>query len=254
MDKDISPKDRIICALDVPDYGQALRLVENLYNLVGCFKIGHELTTAIGVPQAISLVRGVGARVMLDTKLHDIPNTMASAAALMAKARVDFFTVHASAGAIGLQAVQNELRKAAELRRESGASDDVPTALAVTVLTSLTGAEAEVLYHRSLDELLHDFAHMAANAGMGIVCSPADVARLRAWRGTRGATLVTPGVRPSWSVPDDQKRFTTPFDAIRHGADYLVVGRPIIAPPDGLTPAEAARKITREIADGLKER
>lgn len=192
---------------------------------------------------------------MLDTNLHAIPTAMAASARAAAEHRVDFFTVHASAGPIALKAVASELRAFAGEQSRFGGSAVVPKALATTVLTSLSGADAQVIYHRSLDELLHDFAHLAVNAGMGLVCSPNDLVQLRLWERTKQATIVTPGVRPTWFEPGDQKRFTTPFDAIRDGADYLVIGRPIIAPPAKMgSPVHAARRIAEEIEAGMAKR
>jgi orotidine-5'-phosphate decarboxylase len=229
----MQPHERIVFPLDVPDLDDARRWIARLGGHVGVFKVGLEIFTAIG-PDAVRAVHDAGAACFLDLKLHDIPATMAGAAASAVRLGVRYLTVHASAGPAALRAV-------AEAARGSGT-----TILAVTVLTSLdVGELAAIGLAGTPGEGAERLAMVARDAGLtGLVCSPHEVAALRGVMGPSG-TLVVPGVRPAGADRGDQRRVATPRDAIAAGADLLVVGRPIRNAPD---PVEAADAIAREIA------
>lgn len=229
-------KDRIIVALDTDSPDAALASVSALAGEVGLFKVGMELFPR-GGPDLIGRIRAMGAEVFLDLKFHDIPNTVAGAVRSAAALGVKFATVHASGGKAMLAA-------AAEAAVGSGT-----TLLAVTVLTSLDDADlASVGFALPAAEAVDRLAGLAVAAGIrGIVCSAREVAAVRAAVGKQ-IVLVTPGVRLPGDSAGDQKRVVTPFDAIRAGADYLVVGRPITKSAD---PAAAARKIAAEIGRAL---
>jgi orotidine-5'-phosphate decarboxylase len=227
----LQPRDRLIVALDVPSIREANAIVEKLGDSVAFYKIGYQLAFERGVPLAADLVRA-GKRVFLDMKLHDIGNTVARGVETVARLGVTFLTVHA---------YPQTMRAAVEARTGSGLK-----ILAVTVLTSYDDADlAEAGYTVSVEQLVAERAKQAHDFGIdGIVCSAEEAAPLRLMVGT-DMLLVTPGIRPAGSALGDQKRVTTPAHAIGAGADYLVVGRPIIAAAD---PKAAADAIVAEIA------
>ena len=219
--------NRICAALDLPDPQSAAQLAAKLQGHVGVFKIGLELFVAHG-PAAVEAIRRFGLPIFLDLKLHDIPQTVESAARGAAKLGVQYLTVHASGGAEMIRAARRALPET--------------KLLAVTVLTSLGEAEQREL-GIAPDAVLR-LARLAVQAGAdGIVCAPTDVAALRAALGP-APLIVVPGVRPAGSAKDDQRRTGTPREAIAAGASLLVVGRPLRDAPD---PAAAADSIAAEL-------
>ncbi len=224
-------RDRLIVALDLPSVHQAEAMVERLGDSVHFYKVGYQLTFAGGLAFAERLIRG-GKQVFLDMKLHDIGNTVAKGVESVAALGVTFLTVHA---------YPQTMRAAVEAR--SGSNLRI---LAVTVLTSYDDHDlAEAGYKVSVEDLVAERAHQAHDLGIdGIVCSPGEAGPLRLIVGSEMA-LVTPGIRPAGVSPNDQKRITTPAQAIGAGADYLVVGRPITGTND---PHAAAEAIVQEIA------
>jgi orotidine-5'-phosphate decarboxylase len=227
-------KDRLIVALDVANVEKARALVQSLGDSVTFFKVGKELFTAAG-PSVVRDLVASGKKVFLDLKFHDIPNTVAGAVRTAASLGVSLLTVHAAGGSKMLHA-------AAEAAAQSSAR---PIVLAVTVLTSFTAADLEeVGVSGGVEAQVLRLAGLALNAGCGgIVASAQEASRLRHALGC-GFTLVTPGIRPAGSVAGDQARVVTPEDAIRAGANYLVVGRPITASDD---PPNAAHAIITQI-------
>ncbi|MBI5575441.1 MAG: orotidine-5'-phosphate decarboxylase [Deltaproteobacteria bacterium] len=225
-------KERIIVALDTDSPEKALDTVSALAGEVGLFKVGMELFPR-GGPRLIEKIRETGSRVFLDLKFHDIPNTVAGAVRSAVALGVSFATVHASGGKAMLAA-------AAEAAAGSGTA-----ILAVTVLTSLDDADlSSIGFSVPAGEAVGRLAGLAVDAGIGgIVCSAKEVASLRERLGSK-VTLVTPGVRLPEDAVGDQKRVVTPYDAVRAGADYLVVGRPITKAAD---PVAAARKFATEM-------
>jgi orotidine-5'-phosphate decarboxylase len=232
-------RKRLIVALDVPDAASAARLVSQLENTCAWFKVGLELFVAAG-PAVIEPLVARGHSVFLDLKLHDIPNTVASAVRSASRLGVRMMTLHAGGGPAMLAAAKAALDGIA----------NPPELLAVTVLTSMDqGQISAVGLERSPEEQVELLARMGIGAGMrGFVCSPREVAALRALTGPQGV-LVIPGIRPAGSATGDQKRIATPAEALRQGASYLVVGRPITQAPD---PAEAAEAILKEMAEALE--
>jgi orotidine-5'-phosphate decarboxylase len=232
--------DRLVIALDVDDDKEALGLVTELRDSVGMFKVGHQLFTAYG-PDIVRGIIGAGGRVFLDLKYHDIPNTVAKAAAEAVKLGVSMFNVHALGGS-------DMMKAAAEAAGETAAVHGlpVPTLLAVTVLTSMDGRSLsrDLKITRSLPREVAHLARLAQRAGMhGVVASPQELTMLR--RAIRGTFVVlTPGIRPPWAGKDDQKRTMTPAEAVAAGADYIVVGRPVLTAPDRKA---AVEKILEEI-------
>ena len=227
----LAPRDRLIVALDLPSVAEAAAMVERLGDAVTFYKVGYQLVFAGGLAFAEELVRS-GKRVFLDMKLHDIGNTVARGVESVARLGATFLTVHA---------YPQTMRAAVAAK----AGSDLRI-LAVTVLTSYDDHDlAEACYRLSVDDLVAERAHQALDIGIdGIVCSPSEAGPLRLIVGPEMA-LVTPGIRPAGVAPNDQKRITTPGQAIGAGADYLVVGRPIVETNDPRTAADA---IVAEIA------
>jgi len=226
-------KDRLIVALDVDNLKKAKALVDRLYPAVRIFKIGSQLFTACG-PKAIEMVHKRGAKVFLDLKFHDIPNTVARAVEAAKAMGVFMLNVHASGG--------KEMMKAAF----DAAGRRGPILLAVTVLTSLDAQGLRSIgVKKSAFKQVEDLALLAESAGMaGIVCSAREIATIRKSCG-RKFVIVTPGIRPLAAKTQDQKRIATPAYAMAQGADYIVVGRPITQAKD---PASAAKSILGQIS------
>lgn len=238
---------KLIFALDADNYEEALSWVQLLSGHVGMFKVGKELYTAVG-PKIIESIKDRGQKVFLDLKFHDIPNTVARAAKAAVRLNVDMFNVHASGGS---QMVKEAVTAAWNCADEI--AGERPIILAVTVLTSLNNTDlAEIGFPRTTgDQVLH-LARLAQNAGAsGVVASAQDIEMLRTNLGDK-FIIVTPGIRSTGSTTkDDQKRTLSACEAIKKGADYIVVGRPIST---ASKPLEACRRIVQEIADGLAAR
>ena len=232
----MAAKDRIIVALDVPSLEQAGPLITSLASYVWCFKIGLELITAEGGPQAVRFVQERGGQVFYDGKFCDIPNTVGNAAKAAAGLGVQMFNVHASAGVEAMMAAVANKWKA--------------LVLAVTVLTSLEENNAHLIFGGSSKAKVLQLARDAKIAGCdGIICSPQELELLGKQKELVGLLKVTPGVRPEWAATGDQKRVMTPAEANKAGATVLVIGRPITKPPAEIgTPVDAAKKILEEIA------
>ena len=228
----MTARDRLVVALDVPDAAAARAIARRLAGEVGMFKVGSQLFTA-GGPAVVRELVTEGQRVFLDLKFHDIPNTVAGAVAAAAELGVSLVTIHAAGGPAMIEA-------AAEAAR--GTSTRV---LAITVLTSLESAALDAVgMAGGVEATVTRLARLAADAGAhGVVASPHEARALRAARGA-GFLVVTPGIRPAGAALGDQARAATPGSALSAGADYLVVGRPILAAPD---PVAAARAIVLEM-------
>ncbi len=235
-----SSGDRIIVALDTPHLQEAARLVDALRGVVGMVKVGLELFVAQG-PQAVMDLRRAGMPVFLDLKLHDIPNTVRSAARAAGGLGAGLLTVHATGGAAMVAAAVDGAREGA-----MAAGLPPPTVLAVTVLTSMNeDTLTKVGLAGPSDEAVVRLSCLACDAGAGgVVCSAEEAASVREAVG-QAPLIVTPGVRPAGSPRDDQARVMTPSGAVAAGADYLVIGRPIRNAPD---PVEAARAIAEDLS------
>lgn len=231
-------RDRLIVALDVPTAPAAAALAARLHGVCTWFKVGMELYTAAG-PAVLEPLLQSGASVFLDLKFCDIPNTVAGAVRSAAALGVHMLTLHASGGPAMLAAAHTALDGLAH----------PPRLLAVTVLTSMDQSQlAAIGLSRSPADQVDLLARMGLAAGIdGFVCSPQEVAALRAFAGP-DAALVVPGIRPAGAAVGDQKRIATPADALRNGASYLVVGRPITQAKD---PAKAANAILEEMSEAL---
>jgi len=237
--KDRLTKDKLIVALDVSTPAEARRLVAELRQVVGTFKIGSQLFTIAG-PELIKEIIGSGAQVFLDLKFPDIPHQVAGAARAVAQLRVSMFTVHASGGAEMMRRAVEAVAEVAETERIAR-----PYILGVTVLTSVDSATlAQIGIASSPAESAQRLAKLAEDSGVdGVVASAREALSIR--KATKpGFLVVTPGIRPADAELNDQKRVSTPAEALSAGADYLVVGRPITGAEN---PAEAARTVLAEM-------
>ncbi len=229
----------LIVALDVSSTREVEQAVDRLGDAVSFYKIGLELFSAEG-PDVVRAVKARGKRVFLDLKLHDIPRTVERAVKSGAALGVDLMTVHAAGG----RAMVHAAKEAA-----LGFGETAPKILAVTVLTSLDQSDLTDLgVAREMRAQVEALGRLACGNGAdGIVCSPKEVAAMRAALGS-GALLVTPGVRPAGADVGDQKRVATPGQAVRDGATHLVVGRPVLEAAD---PYAAACAVTAEMAEAV---
>jgi len=238
-------RKRLIFALDTSSISEAFKWVETLSGRVGLFKVGKEAFTSFG-PELLKGIKQRGGGIFLDLKFHDIPNTVSAAALAAASWGVDMFNVHASGGAEMMRRTADAIRGLPGQKK--------PAVLAVTVLTSLDDNDLkDIGYRYSTAELALNLAALAKKSGMdGVVASAWEVSAIRKQCG-EGFVIVTPGIRlaegPETKIAsDDQKRTLTPSEAIRKGADYLVVGRPIRTARD---PGKTADSIVEEISRAL---
>lgn len=244
ISQETAARDRIIVALDTPDVEQATRWVEQLQGAVGAFKLGLEFIHAAG-PEGVRAVQDAGAsRLFFDGKFSDIPNTVAGAVRSTCALNPWLLNVHAMCGSAAMRAAREA---AVQHATEQGVPR--PLVIAVTVLTSLDQAAlAEIGVEAPVQEQVVRLARLARESGLdGVVASPLEIEAIRAACGPE-FLIVTPGVRPAGSATHDQARVATPAAAIRAGADFLVLGRAILAAPD---PRAAAESIAAEIAGAL---
>ncbi|HEX8337606.1 MAG TPA: orotidine-5'-phosphate decarboxylase [Pyrinomonadaceae bacterium] len=240
----VSAKEKLIVALDVESASEALRLFGELRGEAGMFKVGSQLFTTAG-PELVRRLVKDGARLFLDLKFHDIPNTVAAAAREAVRLGVALFNVHAAGGS-------EMLRRAGEATAEEAARLGVskPSLIAVTVLTSM---DADALRETGVaaagvEEHVRRLARLTDACGLdGVVASPHEIAPVREAVGRAGFLVVTPGVHPSAAAYADQKRVTSPSEAVGRGADFVVVGRAILNSPD---PGRAARAVVEEMENG----
>lgn len=224
--------DRLIVALDVPTAPEALELAEKLGETVSFYKIGLGMLTGGGLACAMEL-KEMGKRVFLDMKLFDIGNTVEAAVSGLAQFNLDFLTVHGD---------PHVVRAATRARGDSDLK-----ILAVTILTSLDRSDLDesMIVDGEPQSLVVERARRAMEAGAdGVIASPQEAAMIRDLRQANGKLIVTPGVRPQGTDVGDQKRVTTPYQAIKDGADHIVVGRPVVRAPD---PLAAVRAIVEDM-------
>lgn len=232
------PRDRLIVALDLPSAAEARNLAMHLCGTCRWVKVGLELYLAAG-NAIVEQLAGMGFSVFLDLKFHDIPNTVAGAVRSATSCGASLLTVHAAGGPAMLAAAVEAADR----------TENAPQLLAVTVLTSIDAVQlAAIGVDGSPADQVLRLAHIAQNSGItGLVCSAEEIALLRQQLGPN-MRLVVPGIRPLGSKVGDQKRIAAPADAIRAGADMLVVGRPIT---QAIDPAQAAEAILAEIAQAM---
>ena len=227
-------KNRLIVALDTDDGQEIDWICATLMDIATWFKIGFQAFSALGM-EAFPWFKQNGHKVFIDLKFHDIPNTVARDVGTMTKHGAHMINMHASGG---LEMMQAARKSAEDVTTENGIP--MPILLGVTVLTSIdeTGFQRSFGSERGLTKQVVYLAQLAQEAGLrGVVASPLEIEPIRRACGD-DFVIVTPGIRPKWAESDDQRRITTPAEAIRRGADYIVVGRPIIEAEDPLAAAE----------------
>lgn len=236
----ISVGDKVILALDVPGYHHAIEIVDRFSDYIKIFKVGLELFISSG-PKIVEDINKKGKKVFLDLKFLDIPNTVSKAALVATRLGLHMFNIHTSGGLEMMKRCRDtviEICLKENIKR--------PKMLGVTVLTSLSKEvlKNEAGVHYSLNTHVRNLSALAFKAGLdGVIASPKEAAMIRKHFG-KEFIIVTPGIRPSWTPPDDQRRTATPKEAIRAGSDYLVIGRGILQQDD---PLKAAELITLEI-------
>ena len=231
--------NRIITALDVSSMDELKKLVETLGDSISFYKVGMELFYSVG-PDAVRYLKDQGKHVFLDLKVHDIPNTVGQSIRALTRLGADLMTLHGTGGRAMMAAAAEAVRdEAAKLQIER------PRLLAVTILTSIDEeAWQEIGGKDDIATSVKRLAKLAKEAGIdGTVSSPYEAKEIREMNGP-DFLIVTPGIRPTFAVANDQKRFTTPSQALRDGASHLVIGRPITKAAD---PKDAALKILAEI-------
>ena len=233
-------KNPLIIALDVDNIDKALALADKIGDYVGGFKVGMQLYYSAG-QEIMRLLREKNLPVFADLKLHDIPNTVAAASRVLTRQGASILNVHASGGKAMMQAVAEAVREEA-----AKAGSTRPKVLAVTVLTSIDQRVflQEMGHTGAIQEQVVKWARLAQEAGLdGVVASPLEISAIREACGA-DFIILTPGIRPAGSELNDQKRTLTPGEAMKQGATYLVVGRPVTAAAD---PVTAVKKILQEI-------
>jgi len=236
----LSARERLVLALDVNNFKKAEELVDKLTDYVGVFKIGNQLFTAEGA-KVVDMVNKKGCKVFLDLKFHDIPNTVARAAEVTTKLGVSIFNVHTFGGYEMMKAAAEATVK---ISQELGIRK--PIILGVTLLTSINQEilEKEIGIKKRLEEQVVHLAKLARAAGLdGVVASSWEIKEIRKACG-EDFVILTPGIRPAGKSSDDQKRVMTPREAIKLGANFIVIGRPI---RNAANPVEAAKQILREM-------
>ncbi|KPA17164.1 orotidine-5'-phosphate decarboxylase [Candidatus Magnetomorum sp. HK-1] len=223
-----TPQQKICIALDVDDANRALELIDQLKSHVGLFKVGMQLFYRYG-PELVQEMVSRGAKIFLDLKFHDIPNTVKNASIAAVRMKVAIFNVHAGGG---LSMMQQAVAGAKEAAQKEGFP--LPQIIGVTILTSLTQEmlSNELNLPGTLESRVVKLAKLSKTAGLdGVVASPHELELIQSTCGS-DFTIITPGIRPLWAVSNDQKRIMTPKAAIEKGANYIVVGRPIIQADD----------------------
>ncbi len=236
-------KEKIVLALDVETIEEAKKLVDELYEYTGTFKVGLQLFCGYGL-EIVNYILSKNSNFFLDVKLHDIPNTVQKASENVILRGANFFNVHTTGGV--------EMMKAARLGADLAAEKmgkKRPIILGVTMLTSISQSvlDDEFKVNKNVSDFAIELAGLAREAGLdGVVASPLEVKRIKEKLGSDFKVLC-PGIRPKWSLKDDQKRIATPTSAIKDGADYIVLGRAVTKAD---SPKEAMIKIYKEIEEG----
>lgn len=243
MEKTCEVNNRIIVALDMNSFDKMKEMVDELGDAVSFYKVGMELYYSVG-QKAVEFLKSKNKKVFLDLKLHDIPNTVGHSVYYLTKLGVDLLTVHAAGGSRMLESAVHYAKIAAE---EEGI--EVPKILGVTVLTAIDEeAWKEIGSKLSIKDSVINFAKIAKKSGLdGVIASPKEARMIREVSGDE-FLIVTPGIRPKFASANDQKRITTPKEAINNGATLLVIGRPITQAEN---PRHAAELINEEIREAI---
>lgn len=225
----------VIVALDLDDLDEINKKIKELSTLTRWYKVGYQMLTSLGVKESVRIVKSYDCKVFLDMKLYDIPNTVAKAVKNLSALDIDMLTIHVSGGS-------NMIREALNSVNPKGNTK----LLGVTLLTSFSKEEAKKIYN--LDDtidIVKKFVEIGYKSGLrGFVCSPLELKVLI--KEFPDCFFVVPGIRPSWSLKDDQERISTPYDAKLNGATYIVVGRPILKPNNNYSSSDALKSIIEE--------
>ncbi len=240
-----SSKDRIVLALDVDTIDEVEEIVKELKDYVGFFKVGLQLVASTGF-SSIDIIRNNGGKVFLDSKFHDIPNTVAKASVNLLRKGVDFFNVHIQGGS-------KMISSTVKLTREFAKRNNIeqPTILGVTLLSSFgqKTLTEELNVNLNIDQYVANLTRIAVNSGInGVVASSIEAKEIRKTLNNDDFIIMCPAVRPTWSCVNDQIRVLTPKTAINYGVDYLIIGRPIICAENRIA---AINLIIDEIEDAL---
>ncbi len=223
FEKPKNPKDRLILALDVDDFNEAKKLVRELKDYTGFFKVGLQLYTSVG-SDVIKMIHDEGGKVFFDGKFHDIPNTVARASANLVKNGISFFDIHIKGGS---KMLTTTVKLACETAKKYNMEE--PVILGVTLLSSFgqKTLTEELNVNMNIDDYVASLAKMAYESGLnGVVASASEAVVIRK-ECPEDFIIVCPAIRPTWSVVNDQVRVVTPTDAMLSGVDYMVVGRPV---------------------------
>lgn len=244
------PSDRVIVALDNMDWQVASDVMGEVGEYVGLGK-ANSLAQRFGWEHAISTISSLGAATMADTKFHDIPQTVDLQVEAVAACGARLITVHASGGRAMLEAAVAGRDRAFNAQPAQQWDDLLGGILGITVLTSLDAETCTSIYGDEPEKKVVQFAHIAQEAGIdGIVCSGKELKAIRAISALDDLITVVPGITPEWTQKaGDQKRIVTPTEALQSGADFIVVGRAITKPPEGISRAEAAQRIATELGE-----
>lgn len=247
MLKPACPKDRIILALDVDTLEEVEKLVIELKDYVGYFKIGLPLIVSYGF-EAVRLIEKLGGKCYYDSKFHDIPNTVQKACISLVKNNIHFFNIHIQGGSKMIEGSVKAVKAAAKrLKKEP------PVMLGVTLLSSFgqRTLTTELCVEKSIEDFVVQLAKVAYDSGLdGVVASAEETKRIRKEISDENFIIVCPATRPTWASVNDQVRVDTPRDAILSGVDYMVIGRPITTAEN---PVAAAKLILDEIENALEE-
>lgn len=243
--KPTTVKERIILALDVDDLSEAEKLVIELKDYVGYFKIGLPLLTSFGI-SAVKMVTNNGGKVYYDSKFHDIPNTVSHACANLVKNDINFFNLHLQGGS---KMVAQAVKASKETAKNLGV--EPPTILGVTLLSSFgqRTLTEELCVCKNIEEYAMQLTRTAKDNGLdGIIAGASESIKIRQEFGN-DFIILCPATRPTWAAVNDQVRVDTPTEAIKAGVDYLVIGRPIIDSEDKIA---AVKLLTEEITSALQ--
>ncbi|AWB10254.1 orotidine-5'-phosphate decarboxylase [Thermodesulfobium acidiphilum] len=230
-------ESKVIVALDLEDLREIEETVRELSILTKWFKIGYQMISSIGIKESVRIVKSFNCNVFLDMKLYDIPNTVARAIRNLTKLDIDMLTIHISGGSKMIKEALKSIDDGSDVKL-----------LGVTLLTSFSKEEAKKIYNQDETiDVVKKFARIGYDMGLrGFVCSPHELKALKSE--FSDCIFVVPGIRPSWSLKNDQERFATPYEAKLNGATYIVVGRPIIKPNNNLKPSYALKSIIEEFS------
>lgn len=225
----------VIVALDLDDIDEINKKIKELSALTNWYKVGYQMLTSIGVKESVKIVKSYDCKVFLDMKLYDIPNTVAKAVKNLSVLDIDMLTIHISGGSNMIREALNSIDPKSNTKL-----------LGVTLLTSFSKEEAKKIYNLDITiDIVKKFVEIGYNSGLrGFVCSPLELKVLK--KEFPDCFFVVPGIRPSWSLKDDQERIATPYDAKLNGAAYIVIGRPILKPNNNLTSSDALKSIIEE--------